>query len=90
MGEEVSDTERMARARASFTAMNASVAQFYRDVYAIDTTPGSVPGARPGAEAVTFLRHALGVAHPRAVVDAARALVEDLPMLGKAFAEGGS
>src|SRR4029450_3721152 len=88
MGEEVTDTGRMARARASFTAMNASVAEFYRDVYAIDTTPGSGPGARPGTEAVTFLRHALGVANPRAIVQAARALVEDLPTLGKAFAAG--
>src|SRR4029453_7120885 len=88
MGGEVSDTGRMARARASFTAMNASVAEFYRDVYALDTTPGSVPGARPGAEAVTFLRHALGVSNPRAIVQAARGLVEDLPTLGKAFAAG--
>src|SRR4029453_5206647 len=88
MGGEVSDTGRMARARASFTAMNASVAEFYRDVYAIDTAPGSVPGARPGLEAVTFLRHALGVSNPCAIVEAARALVEDLPMLGKAFADG--
>src|SRR4029453_4155929 len=88
MGDQVTDTERMARARASFTAMNASVAEFYRDVYALDTTPGSVPGARPGPEPVTFLRHALGVANPRAVVEAARALVEELPMLGKAFDAG--
>src|SRR4030095_1601655 len=88
MGDQVTDTERMARARASFTAMNASVAQFYRDVYEIDTTPGSAPGARLGLEAVTFLRHALGVANPRAVVEAARALVEDLPILGKAFSAG--
>ena len=79
MGDEVSDTGRMARARASFAAMNASVAEFYRDVYAIDTTPGSVPGARPGTEAVTFLRHALGVANPRAIVEAARVLAGDLP-----------
>src|SRR4029450_6217157 len=88
MGDQVTDTERMARARASFTAMNASAAQFYRDVYAIDTTPGSVPGARPRLEAVTFPRHARGVSNPRAIVEAARALVEDLPNLGKAFSDG--
>jgi hypothetical protein len=85
---EDGDPQLHAQVVAAFRALQAAEAQLLRLVYRLDITPGSVPGARPGTEAATFLRHALRVAHPGAVVRAARALAEDLPQLEGALAAG--
>ena len=85
MSDLESDAEVREALEQDFALLQAVYGRVLRRVYELDRRPGSVPGARPGYEAVTFLRHKLHVSNAGAYVCAARALAEDLPQLGTAF-----
>jgi hypothetical protein len=73
----------LARHEARLSAMRA---EYFEMVRELDSRPGSVPGARAGTEARTFLRM-LRVDRPEQVVRTARVLA-DLPQLEKALTAG--
>ena len=87
-GDLLSDAELREEVTRSYVDLQAAQARYLAAVHALDSRPGSVPGARPGTEALTYLRHALRRSAAGADVRAAHAVVEDLPMLGKALAAG--
>jgi hypothetical protein len=85
---ELGDDELREVIAQDFAVLQAAYARLLGHVYELDRRPGSVPGARPGSEAVTYLRHKLRLSNAGSYVTAARALAEDLPQLGEALAAG--
>ena len=88
MFDRLSDAELRDEVARSFVDLQAAHSRYLAAVHALDSRPGSVPGARPGKAAVTFLRDALRRSAAAADVRAAHALADEMPMLGKALAAG--
>jgi Domain of unknown function (DUF222) len=96
-GWRLSDDRLREAVEQRFVAMNQSYAAYLELLAELDSRPGSVPGARPGAQARTFAVHKLHRSPYQAGMDAraAQALAPDadpalggLPRLGAALRAG--